>query len=209
MTETLFTTAAGSLHPLVWVLAIMTAAFVIMFVWIILHFIWPMATSPGKHFVKARRDKKPVFILDDGPIYRIVIGHDKAEKNSEILRAGEGSDVIRKGPGSLKYCEGVLMGVGENFRSFLANLAIIDLIEIMNEKGWNVEEVKTRIEKLQDHLKKDLGLTDKFDDLKKEKAEAIDKLEKKLEAARAAIIEAHAVPDENKEGSDAEEKKED
>lgn len=179
---------------LVWALAGGVAACSVIIVFLIVQYIRPMAASPGKYFVKAKRERKPVFILDDGPIYRIVIGHDKQSKNTEILRAGEEKDVIKKGPGSLKYCEGVLMGVGENFRSFLANVAILDLMEIINEKEWTPEEVEKRLDKMMDVLKKDMGMTDEFKSLRESHEKKVAGINQKFDSQRIRALEKYSVP---------------
>ncbi len=187
---------------LTWILAGAVAALSIFIAFLILQYIRPMASSPGKYFVKAKRERKPVFILDDGPIYRIVIGTDKQTKSSEILRAGEEKDIIKKGPGSLKYCEGVLMGVGENFRSFLANIAILDLMEIINEKDWDFADVKERIDKITDTLKREMGLTDEFKELRLKYEKKVDLLHTTFNQRRMELIKKYAVTEEPKKEED-------
>jgi hypothetical protein len=189
-----------------WAFAGAFAASAIVVVYLIMQYIRPMAASPGKYFVKAKREKKPIFILDDGPIYRIVIGTDKQSKNTEILRAGEEKDVIKKGPGSLKYCEGVLMGIGENFRSFLANIAILDLMEIINEKEWTFDDIKLRLDKLVDVLKQDMGLTDEFKELRLKYEKEIEAIDMTFNEKRHRLLKKYAVmEDEKKGGADDEE----
>lgn len=187
---------------LVWALAGGLAACSVIIVFLIVQYIRPMAASPGKYFVKAKREKKPIFILDDGPIYRIVIGHDKQSKNTEILRAGDEKDIIKKGPGSLKYCEGVLMGVGENFRSFLANVAILDLMEVINEKGWEPGELKKRLDKMMDVLKKDMGLTDEFKELRERHEKTIAGINLKFDSQRNSALEKYSVAGAAEEAAD-------
>ena len=65
------------------------AAFVIMFVFMIVWFIWPANTSPARHFIKARREKKPVFILDAGKFFKCVVGeHKVGDEKAEVWRNG-------------------------------------------------------------------------------------------------------------------------
>lgn len=184
---------------LVWGLAGGVAAEAILIVFLIVQYIKPMAASPGKYFVKAKREKKPIFILDDGPIYRITIGTDKQTKNTEILRSGEEKDIIKKGPGSLKYCEGVLMGVGENFRSFLANVAILDLMEIINEKEWNLSEVKERLDKIVDVIKKETGLTDEFKELRLRHEKDLEMIGASYDEKRGELLSKYSIQDDEKE----------
>ena len=158
------TTETGALNPLVWVVAIMVAVFSILFVFMLVWFIIPARGSPAKHFIKGKREKKPVFFLDAGKFFKCVVGDQKVGKEkAQVWRNGQ--DIIKGGQG-MKFCESVLMGVGEDFRSLTVNVGIVDLMELIEAKGWNAEEVKTKLKSLEDQLKKDLGLTDELKALK-------------------------------------------
>lgn len=149
-----------------WLFIISVSAFSIVFVWIILHFINPMKNSFARHIVKARRENKPVAILDAGKYFKVIVGEKKVgQEEFQIIR--DGINVVKAGNvGGMKYCEGVLMGVGEDFRSLIANVAIVDLMELVEAKDWNPEEIKARLNKLEEYLKRDLGFTDDVKDVK-------------------------------------------
>jgi len=188
----IFFSEAGGIHPLVWVLAIMIAAFSIVIVWIIMYFLLPMKNSPARHVVKAKRDRKPVFFLDDGKFFRCIVGdHPVGEEKAQVFRHGQ--DIVKGGEG-MKYCEGVLMGIGEDFRSLTVNVGIIDLMEMIETKGWDAAEVKEKLEKLAEQLKSDLGLRDELKDAKAKHQKDQEEINADFDSRRAELIEEHTVP---------------
>lgn len=61
-----------------------------------------------------------------------------------------------------------MMGVGEDFRALVGNLACIDLMEMIEAKGWDTEEVKRKLERIEDNLKRDLGYKDEVKEMQDE-----------------------------------------
>lgn len=190
----IFTSANGGLHPLVWVVAILVAAFAIMFVFLLVWFIIPARGSPARHFIKGKREKKPVFFLDAGKFFKCVVGdHPVGKEKAQVWRNGQ--DIIKGGQG-MKYCEGVLTGVGEDFRSLTVNVGIIDLMELIEAKGWKTDEVEQKLKSLEDQLKKDLGLTDELKDIKDKYEKDQTEINAKYDAERDELIKEHMIPDE-------------
>jgi len=143
------------------------AGFSIFTVYLIMHFISPIRNSPAKYFVKAKRENRPLVILDAGKYWKFVVGDKKSgEEKAEIIRDYRGTDIVKSGNiGGMKYGEGVLMGVGEDFRALVGNLGCIDLMEMIESKGWDTEEVKKKLETIEDNLKKDLGYKDEVKEM--------------------------------------------
>jgi hypothetical protein len=178
----------------IWVTAGVVSAFSIVFVWMIFYFLVPMKNSPARHFVKAKRDKKPIFLLDAGKIWRCVVGDQKiGSEKAQIFRHGQ--DII-KGDQGLKYCEGVMIGVAEDFRSLLVNVGIVDLMDMINKKDWEPSEIQERLNKIAENLKKDLGFTDEFQALEADYNRDIKAINDKFGYERAGLIKNYRVPDE-------------
>ena len=173
-----------------WALAGGMAAVSVALVVIILMFVKPMRDSPARHIVKAKREGKPVVFLDCGSYFSCNVGEDKSTKavgeKAEMIRVGQG--FVRKTPKGMKYCEGVLMGFGEDFRAMVANVAIMDLIDMIEKKGWDVEEVNHKLTVLVENLKKDLNLSDAHGELRKQHNERLKKINDDYENQRAEII---------------------
>jgi len=157
-----------------WTTAGSVAMFSIVIVYLITHFITPMRNSPAKYFVKAKREGKPLVILDAGKYFKFVVGDKKSgEEKAEIIRDYRGVDVVKAGNiGGMKFGEGVMMGVGEDFRALVGNLACIDLMEMIEAKGWDTAEVKKKLEMIEDNLRKDLGYKDEVKDFQTAYAKA-------------------------------------
>lgn len=190
----IFLNANGGLHPLTWVVAILVAAFSIMFVFILVWFIIPAKNSPARHFIKAKREKKPVFFLDAGKFFKgVVCDHKVGEEKAQVFRHGQ--DIIKGGEG-MKYCEGVLMGIGEDFRSLTANVAIIDLMEMIEAKGWDSNTVSEKLKKLESQLKDDLGLKDELKARTDKHHKDLAEINAKFDARRDELVAAFAVPPE-------------
>lgn len=171
----------------IWIIAGETAAFVIFIVWLILWFVWPAKSSFAKYIIKAKREGKPVVILDAGKKWKVIVGDTKVGKEKhQIIRSGD--DIVKMSGMGMKYAEGgILLGVAEDFRSLIANVCILDLMEMIDKKGWNEEEIKTRLTAIVEGLKKDLGYVDelkllkeKYDNDSKGVNEEYDKLRKEI-----------------------------
>ena len=149
--------------PFFWMFIATLCAMAIVVVFLIVKYISPMMNSPAKHFVKARRENKPLVILDAGKYWKFIVGDKKVteDDSGQTIKGEKGKDFVKTGNvGGMKYGEGVLMGVGEDFRSLVANISVIDLMEMIEKKGWDTEEVKARLERISEGLKKDLGYVD-------------------------------------------------
>ena len=96
----------------------------------------------------------------------------------------------------MKYCQGVLMGVGEDFRSLTSNVGIIDLMELIDAKDWDSAEVDKKLKDLEGQLKKDLGLTDELMDEKEKSDKEQLETNAKYDAERDELIAEHTLPDE-------------
>lgn len=161
-----------ALDILVWIFAAAFSVVAIILVYFIIAWIVPLRNSPGKYFLKAKREKKPIIISDVGKHFRFIVGDEKVgEEKNQVIR--HGTDMIKvPNIGGLKYAEGnVLMGVAEDFRAMVTNVAIIDLMEALNRKGWDQAQVDKLLRDLTTNLKIDLGfvnggekIREKFDE---------------------------------------------
>lgn len=150
-----------ALDILTWIFAGGFAACAIIVVYLILGIIWPVYTSPGKYFMRAKKGRKPIIITDTGKYFRFVVGDEKiGQEKNQVIRCG--TDMIKiPNVGGLKYSEGnVLMGVAEDFRAMVTNVAVIDLMEAINRKGWDMDKVNELLTELTTNLKIDLGYVD-------------------------------------------------
>lgn len=178
----------------IFIVAGVIAVFVIIFVWMIYHFIWPMRNSFARHIVKAKREGKPVLFLDGGKFFRCLIPDTKVgDEKAQIYRAGQ--DVIKAGSvGGMKYCEGVLMGVGEEFRSLIANVAVIDLMDMLKRKDWDGDEVNKLLKKLSEDLRIELGYVDGGKILQDRYSEKLNEINARYDHAIARIAEGNGYP---------------
>ena len=178
-----------------WVLAGGFAAVVVALVVVIIMFVNPVRNSPARHIVKAKREGKPVMWLDCGAFFSCVVGEDKNIKSvgekADMVRVSNG--FVRKTPKALKYCEGVLMGFGEDFRSMVANVAIMELIEAITRKGWSDEEINIKLLAVIDKLKKDLSLGDARGELTKQHEKRLRDIDDSFNKKRAELIEIYKV----------------
>lgn len=169
---------------LTWVFAGGFAAVAIAFVYVIVAFIVPMRSTPAKHFVKAKREKRHVIILDAGKHFRFVVGDDKVgQEKNQVIRTGE--DMIKvPNVGGLKYTEGnILMGIGEDFRNMITNTAIMDLMEALNRKGWDTEKVEALLTDLAANLKIDLGYVNGGEKIREQYEEDVAQINAQYDAA--------------------------
>lgn len=189
-----FTGTGVGLPIWIFIVAGLVAAFVIIFVWMIYHFIWPMRNSFARHIVKAKREGKPVLFLDAGKFFRCLIPDTKVgEEKAQIYRSGQ--DVIKAGSvGGMKYCEGVLMGVGEEFRSLIANVAIIDLMEMLKRKEWDQEEVNKLLKQLSEDLRIELGYVDGGKIIQDRYKEKVAQINARYDHAIARLAEGNSYP---------------
>lgn len=178
----------------IFIVAGLVAAFVIIFVWMIYHFIWPMRNSFARHIVKAKRENKPVLFLDGGKFFRCIVPETKVgDEKAQIYRSGQ--DVIKAGSvGGMKYCEGVLMGVGEEFRSLIANVAIIDLMDMLKKKDWDSEEVNRLLKKLSEDLRIELGYVDGGKILQERYKDRVAEINSRYDHAIARVAEGNGYP---------------
>jgi hypothetical protein len=179
-----------------WVLAAGFAAVVVALVVVIITFVNPVRNSPARHIVKAKREGKPVMWLDCGAFFSCVIGEDKNNKSvgekADMIRTSNGG-FVRKTPKALKYCEGVLMGFGEDFRSMVANVAIMELIEAITRKEWSDEEINKKLLAVIDKLKSDLNMGDARGELTKQYEKRIRDIDDDYNKKRAELIEVYEV----------------
>ena len=177
----------------IWITAIVTSAFSIFIVFLLYWIVIPARGSFARHVIKARRDNKPIFFMDVGKYFRCVIGEEKqSSASTEVYRDKLGKNIIKGGQG-MKYCEGVLMGIAEDFRSLTVNIGILDLLEGIVAKKWDAKEIEERLEKLSEKLKGDLGIKDEFKELEDVKKAALEKLVKDFDSQRAEIIKLHKI----------------
>ena len=135
---------------IVWVLLGAVAALAVSLVFIIVWFVLPMKNSPGKFFLRAKRNKKPVCFLDNGSHWLVAVGESEEEEG--FIRDKNGN-VIAVSPNSLKYCHGVLVGVGENYRSMLVNPAIAGIIQMAVEKKLKIPDIQEAMRSLEEKIK--------------------------------------------------------
>ena len=163
-----------ALDILTWIFAGAFAACAVMVVWLIMGFIWPMKTSPAKYFVKAKKERKPLVVVDTGKFFRFVVGDEKiGQEKNQVIR--QGLDLIKvPNVGGMKYAEGnVLMGVAEDFRSMVTNVAIMDLMQDINRRGWDTAKVNNLLEELTTNLKIDLGYVDGGEKIREQYSEDV------------------------------------
>jgi hypothetical protein len=171
-----------------WTTIISVSGFSIILVWVIMHFINPMRNSFARHIVKARRENRPVVFVDAGKYFKTIVGEQKTgTEEAQVIR--DGINIIKAGNvGGMKYNEGVLMGVAEDFRSLIANVGILDLMEMIEAKGWDPEEVKNRLQILEEYLKKDLGFTDDVKEIKERFVKASAEINARYNAEAEKVI---------------------
>lgn len=132
------------------ILMAMGAGFSIVIVLIILLYIQPVRNSPAKFFVDAKKNKKNVYFLDDGSRYIITTG----KAVDESVGVDEQGNAIIISPNSMKYCMGILMGVGENYRSILTNATTADFVEFAMKNKWDMDKVKDYIANIEKVVEK-------------------------------------------------------
>lgn len=173
-----------ALDILTWIFAGGFAMCAILVVWLILGYIWPLRNSPGKYFVKAKKERKPIIIADTGKFFRFIVGDEKVgEEKNQVIR--QGMDLIKiANTGGLKYAEGnVLMGVAEDFRSLVVNVGIMDLMEAINRKGWDMDKVNELLTELTKNIKIDLGYVDGGQEIREEYEKDIAEINAHYDAA--------------------------
>lgn len=185
-----------ALDILVWVFAGAFAACAIIVVYLIFAFIMPIKNSPGKYFVKAKRERKPIIIADTGKFFRFIVGDEKiGEEKNQVIR--QGTDMIKiPNIGGLKYAEGnVLMGVAEDFRAMVTNVAITDLLQYINTNGWDTEKVNKMITELTTNLKIDLGYINGGEEARKQYEEDIAMINSQFDEAIKNLKKQEVNPD--------------
>jgi len=186
--------------PFFWMFIATLCAMAILTVFLIVKYISPMQSSCAKHFVKAKRENKPVVILDAGKYWKVIVGDKKIteDDSGQTIRGEKGKDFVKTGNvGGMKFCGGILMGIGEDFRSLVANIGIIDLMEMIDKKGWDTEEVKKRLNEISEGLKKDLGYMDDGKMVNERFKQQVTNINNEYDLKRAEILKTLGVKDEN------------
>jgi len=131
---------------LIWLIIALVCGFVIVFAFLFIQIIKPTLNSPARFFMEAKRKNKPVCILDNGSHWTVVVG-EKQESDGIIKDKFDNTIIVT--PNSMKYCMGVLVGVGENYRSIVVNPGIIEIISKLKEKGIYSDDVRNALEELE------------------------------------------------------------
>lgn len=135
---------------LMWVFAIGFGAVLILLVYVLLAFVWPARNSAAKFFIKGRRENKEVVALDDGSRWIFKV----AEKRAPGLLIDDEGLPIHVTSKSLKWGGGVYFGVGELFRSTIANITVIEFLAKAKAEGYSQEKLQRLIEAVDDTIKK-------------------------------------------------------
>lgn len=129
----------------------LASGFSILVVWLIYGYIMPARNSPAWTFIKAKKQKLPVVLLDAGGFWKLSVGQNELPGS---LEDNEGSKVDIT-PGSMKWCVGVRVGVGEYNRSVTTDPFIVKLIAEARKQKLNAENVK----KAWEYLEKEEGVS--------------------------------------------------
>lgn len=122
----------------------------ILAVYLIIAWVWPARNSAARHFIKGRRENKEVVALDDGSRWMWKV----AEKRGQgVLIDDEGLPIFVT-PKSLKWGGGVYFGVGEYFRSTLANISVVEFLCAAKAEGYDKAKLARLIEEVNRAMKK-------------------------------------------------------
>lgn len=135
-------------NPFLLIFMATTGVFLFMMVYFLLFWVQPARTSPARHIIKAKRKKKPVCLLDNGASWVMVT----AEREEDGFLVDNFGIPIFTTPNSLKYCEGVRIGVGENNRSILVNPHIVKFLKACKEEKLTARQIRELIRSLEDTL---------------------------------------------------------
>jgi phage shock protein PspC (stress-responsive transcriptional regulator) len=135
---------------LFWVFAIGFGAVVIILVYVLLAFVWPSRNSAARFFIKGRRENKEVVALDDGSRWIFKV----AEKRAPGLLIDDDGLPITVTSKSLKWGGGVYFGVGEYFRSTIANITVVEFLARAKAEGYTQNKLNQLIKMVNDGMKK-------------------------------------------------------
>jgi len=127
--------------PLVLLIGPIVAGFSLIIVWLIMAYINPARGSPAWVFIKAKKKRAIVFLMDCGSYWKIFLGKNEGPGFAED---DEGSK-IDMAPNSIKPCITVRVGVGEYHRSLTSNPLIMKIIEKAKEKKLSAKDLKDTI----------------------------------------------------------------
>ncbi len=135
-----------------WIIVGVLGVFAVTTVILLMMFVMPTIKSPGRLFMEAKRKNKIVAFLDNGSHY---IGTVCDRTEAEGFIKDLSGNMITVSPNSLKYCQGVMMGVGENHRSLLVNPDVVEMIDMATAKDIDVEKLKEAVDRLEKKLKQE------------------------------------------------------
>lgn len=121
------------------------AALGIALVVVIMKYVQPLKNSPAKFFVKAKKEKKKVFIMDDGARFIIATG----KTIDDNMAVDDNGNAILISPDSIKYCMGVEMAIGENYRSIVTNAVVADIINFARKHNWDAKKIMDYIKRIE------------------------------------------------------------
>jgi len=126
------------MNVIIYLLLGVMATFLFLIIYFIIFWVAPARGSPAEIFIRAKRKRKPIFILDDGKGWLYTVGEHE----------GDGWAIDKKGrrifiaPDSIKYSKGVRMAVGNAFRNITVNPEIMDIINKAVENKVTGSEFK-------------------------------------------------------------------
>lgn len=144
---------------LIGVIAIMGVVMMIMF----MYYIAPIKNSPARHFIKARKKKMPVIILDCGNYFKAIV----AKKHEDGYIRGPNDEAIFETANALKGFEGVMLGIGEDYRKVIATAGAVQMLESVNKKNWNQKSMDKLLQKI-DKAQKEGMTVEEFKEFIKE-----------------------------------------
>lgn len=118
---------------LIAVIAAMGAVMAIMF----MYYIAPIKNSPARHFIKARKKRLPLIILDCGNYYKAIL----TKKHEDGYIRGPNNEIVFETPNALKSFEGIMLGIGEDYRKVIATAGAAQMCELVNKKKWDQKKM--------------------------------------------------------------------
>lgn len=122
--------------------------FTVIIVWLIYAYIMPAKNSPAWSFITAKKKKMPLFLMDCGSYWKIMIGKNEGPG---FVEDSEGSKIDIT-PNSLKGCMGVRLAVGEYYRSLTSNPMIVKLIDYAEKHKVKAKELKEGLESMSQEI---------------------------------------------------------
>lgn len=124
----------------------------VLLVWIIYGYVMPARNSPAWVFIRAKKKKRPVLLLDTGTYWKIT---DAQHEGAGFMIDNEGSKVTIT-PNSVKFGLGVRIGVGEYYRSLTAAPLIAKFVQLCKDNKISATESRDALEKLEQEDDKDV-----------------------------------------------------